>query len=833
MPNIDFQALFERSPNPYMVLDRQLRYVAANRAYLAMVGRRLEDILGTYGFDAFAHDPNPTNANAKLLRESFERVLATSEVDTIAPLASRVPTETPTGIELRERYWSATHTPLVGADGRVTHILQHTVDVTGLYALTQQRLAEATSPPGLTAPVFETKVASGDTQTQAGLVRAEDVQAAHLTLDPEQRHLRNLFDQSPGFVAFLRGKDHLFELANPAYYQLVGHRDLIGRSVREALPEIVAQGYIEHLDDVLKTGEPFVGRGMRAQIQRVPGGPLIDVLLDLVYQPIVGPDGSVSGIFVQGHDITSQRIAERERERLATIVEQSSDCVSVTSPTGELLYLNECGLRLLGLPAELVAGTTSAAFFMPEDLAFVNETIYPTLLASGRWEGLFRYRHFVTGEPIAIHHNVFSIADAKTGTIDAFASVSRDIRQKQAQDQALAVLHAAEQAARAVALAIQVEHGFLADAIPDQVWTASPTGELTHVNRRITTYFGRPAEQVIGEGWQAVVHRDDLAGWVSLWTAALRSGQPYECEFRLLRGSDQSYRWHIARALSLRDVSGAILKWYGSNTDIEDLKRTERERDELIEALSASNLELDQFAYVASHDLKAPLRGIANLAQWIEDDVGDSVSIQTREHLAMMRRRVLRMDALIDGVLNYARAGRSQGGVQEVDVAAMLAEVFELVGTKPAGSPAAATGTTPTGDTNVRFEIGPGMPHLNTVAVALQQVFMNLIGNAIKHSRRSDPVVKISVSDRRAAGPAGRMMYRFSVCDNGPGIEPRFHDRIWGLFQVLQPRDEIEGSGIGLSVAKKLVEARGGQVGVESELGHGATFWFTWPESSS
>ncbi len=821
MSSIDFKALFERSPNPYMVLDRDLRYVAANPAYLTAVAARLEDLLGVFVFDAFPHDADdPDNASARLLRESLERVLATGQPDVLPLIVYRVPFRTPTGVELRERYWRATHTPICDPAGRVTHILEHAVDVTDVQALQHRLEAAKAIVQGVwpLEPAADVIISSALTQLQAAFVRrAAHVQSADQTIDSERRNVRSLFDRTLGFVAFLSGNDHVFALANPAYYDLVGKRDLIGRPIREALPEIADQGFIELLDRVVASAEPFVGRGMRVRLQREPGAPLSEALIDVVYQPIIGPEGAVTGIFVQGHDITTQRLAERDRERLATIVEQSDDIIGVAAIDGQMLYLNVAGQALLGLPADRIASTSGAEFFMPEDLAFVTDTIYPALLATGHWEGNFRYRHFETGEPIAIHYNLFTIIDAASGTIDAFASVSHDLRKKQEQEQAIAALAGAERAARAVINATQAEHSFLADAIPDHVWTASPSGALTHVNRRVTTYLGRPAEQVIREGWQAVVHPEDLEHFSSLWMVALQAGTPYECEVRLLRASDQSYRWHIARALSLRDEHGEVIKWYGSNSDIEVLKRTERERDELIVALSASNLELDQFAYVASHDLKAPLRGIANLAQWIEADLGDSVSPETREHLTMMQRRVMRMDALVDGVLNYARAGRSSGGVIEVDVAAMLADIIELFAPRP----------------NVHIYVGPGMPRVQTVAVALQQVFMNLIGNAIKHARREDARVEIAVSERRLTGKSDRRMYRFTVSDNGPGVEPRFHERIWGLFQVLQPRDEVEGSGIGLSVVKKLVEARGGEVGVESELGKGATFWFTWPSSSS
>ncbi len=799
MASIDFQALFEASPNLYMVIDRELRFVTANAAYCRAVAARLEDLVGRPLFELFPHDPDdPKNASARLLRESFARVFETGQPDTIAHIVYRVPSQTPEGVRTLERVWSATHTPIRDAQGHVVNLLQHTVDVTEVQAL-GPRSDPTASPSAI---------------VQAGLLqRSGDVQAANASLVNERRHLRNIFEQTPGFLAILRGKDHVFELVNAAYYQLVGHRQLVGLAIRDALPEIAGQGFFELLDGVYATGEPFVGRGVLAKIQRTPDGPPTEMQLDLVYQPISDDDGVITGILVQGHDITGQRNAERERERLATIVERSSDCIAVASLDGRFVYLNDAGKTLLGITRETLATTAPIEAFLPEDRAFVMETVYPTLMAKGRWEGDFRHRHVVTGEAIAVRYNVFTILDPGSTDVVAFASVSRDMRVTNAQESALAFLHEAERSARALSEVTQIEHRFLNDAIPDQIWTAAPDGNLTHVNLRVVHYFGRSAEELIGGGWLSVVHPEDVAKCSESWARVLPTGEPYECEFRLLRARDQSYRWHIARALCLRDELGRIVKWFGSNTDIDDLKRTEHERDSLILALSASNFELDQFAYVASHDLKAPLRGIANLAQWIEADIGDQVSGETRDHLTMMQRRVVRMDALIDGVLNYSRAGRSKTGTEVVDVGAMLAEVIELLSSKA----------------GVTVEIGPGMPRLQTVAVALQQVFMNLVGNALKHARRDDPVVRIEAHDV----PGPRRMVHFSVKDNGPGIDPQFHERIWALFQVLQPRDEVEGSGIGLAVVKKLVEARGGQVGVESKPGEGATFWFTWPRLSS
>ncbi|WP_438016326.1 PAS domain S-box protein [Sorangium sp. So ce315] len=239
--------------------------------------------------------------------------------------------------------------------------------------------------------------------------------------------------------------------------------------------------------------------------------------------------------------------------------------------------------------------------------------------------------------------------------------------------------------------------------------------------------------------------------------------------------------------------------------DITERKRAEAERERLIAALERSNKELDQFAYVASHDLKAPLRGIANLAQWIEEDLAGRIEGEPREHMGLLRGRVRRMEALIDGILDYSRAGRVWHEVEAVDVGQVLSDVVELIAPAP----------------EARVEVSPDLPVLRTERVPLQQVFMNLISNALKHARRADARVRVGHRD------AGQL-HEFFVEDNGPGIAPELHDRVWGLFQTLEARDKVEGTGIGLSVVKKIVESRGGRIWIDSAPGQGATFRFTW-----
>jgi signal transduction histidine kinase len=290
-----------------MLVDRELRFVFANASYLRATSSRLTDLLGRPLLEVFPNDPSDAaNASAARLRESLERVLATRQPDVLPLIPYRVPR--PSDGAMEERFWSATHTPLLDEQGNVAFILQHTVDVTELHEQQQTGGPAPGTPSPLEASVLQ---------------RARLAEQTNLLLEAEQRHLRQLFEQAPGFMAFLRGPEHVFELANNSYYQVVGRRDIIGKPVREALPDVEGQGFFELLDSVYTSGQPFVGRALRVRVERRPEAEPEELLLDLVYQPIFDHQGTVSGIFVQGHDITEQKRLETalarllERERAA------------------------------------------------------------------------------------------------------------------------------------------------------------------------------------------------------------------------------------------------------------------------------------------------------------------------------------------------------------------------------------------------------------------------------------------------------------------------------------------------------------------------------------
>ncbi|MBS1525224.1 MAG: CHASE3 domain-containing protein [Bacteroidetes bacterium] len=225
-----------------------------------------------------------------------------------------------------------------------------------------------------------------------------------------------------------------------------------------------------------------------------------------------------------------------------------------------------------------------------------------------------------------------------------------------------------------------------------------------------------------------------------------------------------------------------------------------------IDELERKNDELNQFAYVVSHDLKAPIRGISNVVQWIQEDLTDELSPNMKKYLDIIPERLKRMADLIDGLLEYARIGRGKYPKEEVDVAVLIKELAELIVPN-------------------EYELTvKNMPVLHTERILLAQVFGNLLSNAVKYTSNSDARIEVSCIEHRN-------FYEFAVSDNGIGIEKEYHEKIFEMFQTLREKHDEESTGIGLAIVKKIVEKNEGAISVLSSAGNGAKFVFTWPKN--
>ena len=231
-----------------------------------------------------------------------------------------------------------------------------------------------------------------------------------------------------------------------------------------------------------------------------------------------------------------------------------------------------------------------------------------------------------------------------------------------------------------------------------------------------------------------------------------------------------------------------------------------RELEETTSRLEKVNKELNAFAYVVSHDLKAPLRGIRTLADWIATDYADRLGTEGQEQIRLLLQRTDRMHELIDGILQYSRAGRMTEDRVRLDLQKLVPEVIDLLA--PCG--------------NIEITIGDELPTVELERTRVLQVFQNLLSNAIKYMDKPEGHIAIGCRGNDA-------WWTFSIADNGPGIDEKYHEKIFQLFQTVAPQNNSESTGIGLSLVKKIVELYGGEVWVESALGAGSTFFFTLP----
>jgi PAS domain S-box-containing protein len=354
--------------------------------------------------------------------------------------------------------------------------------------------------------------------------------------------------------------------------------------------------------------------------------------------------------------------------------------------------------------------------------------------------------------------------------------------------------------------------------VVDGMVTLDAQGKIEMFNPSAATLFSYAADEVVGQELgllledphpKAVEAEDKgvVAPWRrSKWQTkgVSKSGMRFPVEVSI-----SDVQLDDRRIVIIRDISEFEQIEAKLQARADELARLTAILAQTNTTLEHRNRELEQFAYVASHDLKAPLRAIANLSEWIEEDLDGQLPDENQHQMRLLRGRVLRMEALINGLLEYSRIGRTQSSVAQVAVADLIADVIDSL--DPPDS--------------FTIEVAPNLPTLETKAVLLRQVFANLISNAIKHHDRPDGRIQISSQEQKNH-------YEFTVADDGPGIAAEYHHKVFVIFQTLQARDTKESTGIGLSIVKKIVESEGGSIWLESQEGKGSIFSFTWPKAT-
>lgn len=415
---LDLDGLVNASPFPYLILSPGLVIIGANDAYLRVAERSREDLIGQHVFDAFPPDPTASGHKSfKVLQASLHRALSSRKPDHLAAMKYDILVPSPDGPVFEERYWNLINTPVLDAHGEVAFLFQNPIDVTELVRLQQ-------SAQGAAEQVDIDYLIAGSV-----FCRTQALEETNRMLDKEREHFLNLFRQAPGFVAIVRGPEHVVDMVNESFYQLVGHRDIIGKPLREALPELPGQGYDGLLDKVFRDGTAFVGRQRKIMLQLYRDDPLSERYVDFVCQPITGVQNEIAGIFIQGHDVTEQKRAQdalqASHERWERAVEGTGDGLwDWGIETGEVLYSNRFreifGYSEQNFPDRIESWSSRVH---PDDLPAAMDALdtalrsrdpvafeYRFLCRDGSWK-------WVRSRGVAVGHGKNGMPTRMTGTI--------------------------------------------------------------------------------------------------------------------------------------------------------------------------------------------------------------------------------------------------------------------------------------------------------------------------------------------------------------------------------------------------------------------------------
>jgi PAS domain S-box-containing protein len=647
---------------------------------------------------------------------------------------------------------------------------------------------------------------------QALRLQQQQTRAAQAIIGQQSIEIEAIYRSAPIGLCFVN-RDLQFvrineQLAEIDGISVSGH---LGRSIGDVLPELAET--IEPLyRQVIESGEPILNRELSG-ITRAQPGVLRYWLCN--YYPQKDAANGVIGVNVMVQEITDRKrqeaalqqttMALRASERkFSAIFNQTFELIGLLDANGVVLEINQTALDSLVQPlpwriqarASEIVGTE---LWQTPWWRYFPHLQHQLRAAIDRAKGgeFVRYEiefpsQLGTSTP-TIDFSVKPVFD-ECGEVATLIVEGRDIT---AIKQTEAALREGEERFRT-----------LADNMSQLAWMTDASGGIFWYNQRWFDYTGTTLAQVQGWDWQQVHHPEHVDRVVEHFRQCIAIGTEWEDTFPL-RGRDGTYRWFLSRAIPICDTAGQVVRWFGTNTDITEQQTALRELKQAQADLGERNQELDSFVHVVAHDLKAPLRGIANLSQWIEDDLEGAISPEIQKHTSLLRSRVARMEATIDGLLDYARVGRIEDPIEPVAVSHLLAEVIDSICPPP----------------TFKIKIASSLPTIQTKRLLLSQVFTNLISNGIKHHDRADGSIQILGRDLGD-------FHEFFVADDGPGIDPEQHDRVFEIFQAMNPQNRADSTGIGLAIVKKIIEAEGGTIRLESQVGKGTTFYFTWPKRS-
>jgi PAS domain S-box-containing protein len=598
-----------------------------------------------------------------------------------------------------------------------------------------------------------------------------------------QNHtIMELFKQAPYFICIIRGPEYVFELANEKYYQLIGRKEIIGKKVAEVLPEVVEQGLTKLLDKIYATGEPYHGTETKIVLRSAQTNKLEEHYVNFIYQPLKDENGKVTGIFVHGVEVTDSVIARQKatsnEARLRKFVDSNIVGIIFWDINGQIIDANDKFLQTIGYTRkDLQKGLIDWRAMTPPEYLELDKTAVEELYKHGSHTPVQKEYIKKDGTRVNVLVGSTFLDNTNKDGIGFVLDISNEVTaRKNAQES-------------------QEQFRDLSDSMPQLVWTATPEGKVDYYNKKYKEFAGITKKGDKFE-WTPVVHEDDRQKTMEVWSLSLERGEIYEIEHRIKQKNGQ-YQWFLSRGIPVRDKNGTICKWYGTATNIHELKKLEEKKDE--------------FIAVASHELKTPVTSLKAYQQLLvkhctecKDDINSIL-------LNKMDKQINKINILINDLLDVTKiqAGKLQLRNTNFDIQEAVQDIVSTMQMTTA---------------NHKIEC----QNLQSIQVnadkdRIAQVLENYITNAIKYSPKAN---KIIVRMEKTKSDV-----TISVEDFGVGIPEEKTKKIFERFYQVEQHDRkaYAGLGLGLFISKEIINRHKGEVWVTSKVGKGSCFYFSLP----
>ncbi|MCB9947156.1 MAG: PAS domain S-box protein [Rhodospirillaceae bacterium] len=481
---------------------------------------------------------------------------------------------------------------------------------------------------------------------------------------------------------------------------------------------------------------------------------------------------------------------------LESALDAAIDGIVMMDDEGRIVLFNSAAERMFGYRRDEVEGASVAILATEPHRSSHDRYLHGYLdTGLGRIIGVGGRRLPARRKDGSEFQIELGVSEARLGGRRVFLGMIRDISHAAAHQTALADVMAQLQA--------------VADTLVDGFITIDAKGTVAYVNRAVEQMFGYPAVEILGRNVSMLMPEQTARahdGYIARYRSTGQRRIIGAARPVVARRKDGS-TFPMELAVSETQVSGQRM-FAGVLRDVSDRVAQEAMRERLLAELQASNRELDDFAYIASHDLKEPLRGVANQARFLMEDHGDQLPQEGLRRLVRMQALCGRMESLINSLLSYARLGRQDLAFGETDLAGVIAELRQLLGPYLE-------------DHGARLEVVTPLPTLSCDRWRVSELLQNLIVNGVKYNRSDRKLIQVGCTADAADG------YRFFVRDNGIGIDPRFHRDVFKIFKRLDSDPGDGGTGSGLTFAQRIVERHGGRIWIESAPGAGTTVHFT------